>query len=89
MAKDITIYTTGLCPYCIRAKKLLDKKQVNYNEIDVTFSRDKRKEMTSLAGGVSTVPQIFIDGAHIGGCDDIHALDADNKLDELLFEDSA
>lgn len=80
----ITIYTSTLCPYCHLAKELLRKKGVNYDEIDVTGRPDLRSQMTTLAGGRVTVPQIFIGELHVGGCDDIHALDRAGRLDPLL-----
>ncbi len=83
MAK-ITIYTSMFCPYCSRAKRLLNEKGVDFEEIDVTMSTSKRAKMTEMAGGRTSVPQIFIDGEHIGDCDGIHALDAEGKLDPLL-----
>jgi len=81
---DVTIYTTMLCGYCARAKALLTKKGVIFHEIDVGMNIEKRREMESRSNGGQTVPQIFINGAHIGGCDDLHALDAAGKLDPLL-----
>jgi glutaredoxin 3 len=81
---NITIYTTLLCPYCHRAKALLRKKGANFIEIDVGMDAAKRAEMTVKAQGRHTVPQIFIDGAHVGGSDDLHALDAEGKLDPML-----
>lgn len=81
---QVTIYTSMFCPYCTRAKKLLKSKGVAFDEIDVTMSSSKRAEMTDKAGGRTSVPQIFVDGRHIGDCDGIHALDADGKLDPLL-----
>ena len=80
----IEIYTTPICPYCIRAKRLLDKKQVAYEEIDLWQTPDRRAEMLQRASGRTSVPQIFIDGQGIGGSDDLHALDAAGKLDPLL-----
>ena len=84
--KPVTIYTTGLCPYCHAAKALLYKKGVQYDEIDVTYAPGKRAEMTARAGGRRTVPQIFIGETHVGGCDDLHALDRAGKLDPLLAD---
>ncbi len=83
MAK-VEIYTTLLCGYCYRAKKLLDSKGVAYSEVDLLAQPDKRAEMVQRASGRTSVPQIFIDGKHIGGCDDLHALDARGDLDRLL-----
>ena len=81
---DIEIFTTQVCPYCVRAKRLFDKKGVSYREIDVSTDADLRESMTARAGGRRTVPQIFIDGEHIGGCDDLYALDAKGALDGKL-----
>ncbi|MGJ8581220.1 MAG: glutaredoxin 3 [Psychromonas sp.] len=78
----ITIYTTPYCPYCQRAKQLLDNKQAAYQEIDVS-DRSLRPEMTKITGG-TTVPQIIIDGNAIGGCDELYALERASKLDALL-----
>lgn len=83
MAK-IEIYTKAFCPYCYRAKALLDSKQVEYEEIDITMGGPRRPEMIQRAGGRSTVPQIFIDDKHIGGSDDLAALDRQGGLDPLL-----
>ncbi|MCE3233133.1 MAG: grxC [Rickettsiaceae bacterium] len=80
---DITIYTTTICPYCVRAKSLLQKKGAKYTEIDAT-DPDVRTNMVEKAGGKRTVPQIFIGEKHIGGCDDLYALDAKGELDALL-----
>jgi glutaredoxin 3 len=81
---DITIYTTMLCPYCYRAKSLLKQKGASYTEIDVGMDADKRQEMTERAHGRRTVPQIFIGDTHVGGCDDLFALEAAGKLDAML-----
>lgn len=80
----IEIYTTPTCPYCIAAKKLLAEKGVAFEEISVAGDREGRARMTVRASGRSTVPQIFINGQHIGGCDDLHALEARGGLDPLL-----
>ena len=80
---NITIYTSKLCGYCYRAKKLLDSKSVSYDEIGVDLSPAKRKEMTERAQQTS-VPQIFINEQHIGGCDDLYQLEQEGKLDALL-----
>lgn len=80
----ITIYTTSLCPYCHMAKELLRQKGASYNEIDVGGKPDLRREMTGKAGGRSTVPQIWIGERHVGGCDDLYALDRAGELDGLL-----
>ena len=83
MAK-VEIYTKMLCPFCTRAKKLLDGKGAGYDEYDITLGGPKRAEMLQRANGRSTVPQVFIDGRHIGGSDDLAALDASGGLDPLL-----
>ncbi|PZQ24700.1 MAG: glutaredoxin 3 [Sphingopyxis macrogoltabida] len=81
---DIEIYTKFFCPYCTRAKALLDGKGVSYREIDVTTDRAGFDAMAQKSGGRLTVPQVFIDGRHIGGSDDLAALDARGGLDPLL-----
>lgn len=81
---EIEIYTTPFCPFCHRAKALLEKKGVEYNEIDVMMRPGKRREMTERAGGHSSVPQIFVDGVHIGDCDQIYEMDFDGELDTAL-----
>ncbi|MEO5614897.1 MAG: glutaredoxin 3 [Cypionkella sp.] len=81
--KTVEIYTTQTCPYCIAAKSLLKKKGVAYTEIDVGADPSLRQAMTERAGRRS-VPQIFIGGSHVGGCDDLHALDHAGKLDPML-----
>ena len=82
--RKIEIYTTLFCPFCIRAKQLLDSKGVMYYETDVTTRLSLRKAMTERAGGRTSVPQIFIDGQHIGGCNDLLALERSGQLDRLL-----
>lgn len=79
----IEIYTTRSCPFCHRAKALLNEKGVAFEETDVA-DPDLRARMMQRAGGKRSVPQIFIDGRHVGGCDDIHALDRAGKLDPML-----
>lgn len=83
MAK-IEIYTKAFCPYCTRAKRLLDEKGAAFDEFDITMGGPKRQEMIQRAGGRSTVPQIFIDDRHIGGSDDLAALEREGRLDPLL-----
>ncbi|CZI74191.1 TPA: glutaredoxin 3 [Legionella pneumophila subsp. pneumophila] len=80
---EIILYTTGYCPYCIKAKELLDKKKVIYTEIRVDLQPELREEMIQKSGR-RTVPQIFINGQAIGGCDDLYALEAQGTLNELL-----
>lgn len=81
---NIEIYSTTVCPYCVRAKQLLDKKKVTYQEINLTTNPERREEMLSRANGKRTVPQIFINGHHVGGCDDLYALESSGQLDPLL-----
>ncbi len=80
----VEIYSSFLCGYCARAKSLLSRKGVKFEEVDVMEHPVRREEMRRRANGRNTVPQIFIDGAHIGGSDDLYALDAAGKLDPLL-----
>lgn len=82
--QQVEIYTTPICGYCARAKALLDRKGVSYTEINVMQNPDKRVEMEARAHGGRTVPQIFIGGVHVGGSDDLHALDQAGKLESLL-----
>jgi len=84
MAATVELYTTKYCPYCVRAKMLLERKGVAYTEIDVSDDDNARAELVKKSGGRRTVPQIFIGGEGIGGCDDLYALDAAGKLDSLL-----
>lgn len=81
---NVEIYTKGHCPYCHRAKMLLDSKQVQYQEYKIDLQPDLRPEMIQRSNGGVTVPQIFINNQSIGGCDDLFALQAANKLDALL-----
>lgn len=81
---DVTIYTTMMCPYCHRAKALLGEKGVAFKEIDVGMDAGLRAEMERRANGGYTVPQIFIGEKHVGGCDDLYALNSAGKLDALL-----
>lgn len=81
---QVEIYTSMFCGFCFRAKGLLKRKGVAYEEIDVTMGPRKRAEMIDRAGGKTSVPQIFIDGQHIGGCDELHALESAGKLDPML-----
>ena len=83
MTKPVEIYTTPICPYCFRAKRLLDAKGVSYDEIDVMGDNEKRGEMMRRSGR-RTVPQIFIGDTHVGGCDDLIALDQRGGLTPLL-----
>lgn len=83
MAK-VEIYTKVSCGFCVRAKKLLEMKRVQFEEYPVDFGGARRVEMVERAGGRMTVPQIFINGRHVGGCDELMALEMQGKLDELL-----
>jgi len=80
----VEVYTTPYCPYCIAAKDLLKRKGVAFTEIDVTGQPEQRAKMVERANGRYTVPQIFIGATHVGGCDDLYALEEDGKLDPLL-----
>jgi glutaredoxin 3 len=80
----IELYTTPYCPYCLSAKDLLRQKGVQFNEVDVSGHPQLRAEMTRRASGRSTVPQIFIGATHVGGCDDLYALEDAGELDPLL-----
>ncbi len=81
---SITIYTKPLCPYCARAINLLQKKGAKFDEIEAAWDPDKRKEMLAKSNGKTTYPQIFIGETHVGGCDDLMALDRAGDLDKLL-----
>ena len=81
---SVEIYTKVTCPYCVRAKRLLEMKKIDYREIAVDRGGAPKEEMVQRANGCSTVPQVFIDGRHIGGCDDLMNLEYDGKLDALL-----
>jgi glutaredoxin 3 len=81
---DIDIYTIRYCPYCQDAKELLSRKGVVFNEIDASGDREVRKQMIERSNGRSTFPQIFVGATHVGGCDDLYALDEAGKLDALL-----
>ena len=80
----VEIYTKTFCPYCARAKKLLADKGVAFEEFEVSAGGQKKQEMVQRAGGRTTVPQIFIDGRHVGGSDDLAELERQGKLDALL-----
>ena len=80
----VEIYTSPLCGFCHAAKRLLNKKGVQFDEVNVLTNPDRKPEMIERANGSRTVPQIFIDGTHIGGCDDLYALEQAGKLDGLL-----
>lgn len=84
MTKKIEIYTWNHCPFCHRALALLDAKGVDYTNYDITGNDAERAKMVERTGGPKSVPQIFVDDQHYGGCDDIHALDAKGALDGIL-----
>lgn len=81
---EIEVYSSDHCPYCVKAKALLDRKGFAYKEINVTHDDEARVALVEKANGLRTVPQIFIDGKHIGGCDDLYDLDAKGNLDPLI-----
>ncbi len=83
----VEIYTTSSCPYCHAAKDLLRRKSIEFTEINVTGDAEGRAAMTRRANGRSSVPQVFIAGNHVGGCDDLYALDEAGELDPLLVAD--
>lgn len=85
----VDIYTIPYCPFCLDAKELLSSKGVAFHEIDASGDRQIRKRMMERAGGRSTFPQIFIGATHVGGCDDLYALEEAGKLDALLAETEA
>ena len=82
--QPVTIYTKPLCPYCVRALSLLQKKGASVTDISAAFDKDKREEMQRRSNGGRTYPQIFIGETHVGGCDDLMALERAGKLDALL-----
>lgn len=82
--QQVEIYTSPLCGFCHAAKRLLGQKGINFTEIDVSRDPDKRQEMLGRANGRHTVPQIFVGKTHVGGCDELYALDRSGKLDPLL-----
>ncbi len=81
---QVEIYTTNVCPYCVKAKRLLDAKDVDYKEIDLTGDDEGRMDLLKKSNGMRTVPQIFINGQHIGGCDNLYELEDKGELDRLL-----
>lgn len=86
---EVEIYTTPLCPYCVRAKRLLKAKNVPFVEVDLWTHPSRRAEMVRRADGRSTVPQVFVDGRGLGGCDDLYALDSTGRLDAILAQGAA
>lgn len=89
MASNVEIYTWSRCPFCLRAKDLLNKKNVEFTEYVIDGDEEARTQMAQRANGRRSVPQIFINDRHIGGCDDLYALNAQGKLDPLLQQASA
>lgn len=85
---QVEIFTTMLCPFCYRAKKLLDGKSVAYHEIDIMLHPKRRAEMIERAGGRTSVPQVFIGDVHVGGSDELYALESAGRLDPMLQVDS-
>ncbi len=85
MAVKVEIYTWTTCPFCMRAKSLLKNKEVDFIEYNIDGNEIARNEMSKRANGKRSLPQIFINDVHIGGCDDIHALDRQGKLDQMLL----
>jgi glutaredoxin 3 len=83
---EVEVYTTPICPYCLSAKELLRRKGVPFLEINVAGVPQRRAEMIARANGRTTVPQIFVGGTHLGGCDDLYALEEAGELDRLLTE---
>ena len=82
--KPVRMYTTPICPYCVRAKSLLKRKGAAVEEVDVFMDMSAREEMEAKSGGARSVPQIFIGDTHVGGCDELYALEKEGKLDPLL-----
>ncbi|MEW5424263.1 glutaredoxin 3 [Amorphus sp. 3PC139-8] len=82
----VTIYTRQFCGFCDAAKRLLDQKGIDYDEIDATYDPIRKREMIERSNGGRTFPQIFVGSVHVGGCDELHALERDGKLDPLVAE---
>ena len=82
--KKVVIYTTGLCPFCLLAKRLLTEKDVSYQEVDILMDPLARADMVEKSGGRTSVPQIFVDDFHVGGSDDLYALEEEGRLDGIL-----
>ena len=83
-APEVTLYTSAWCPYCMRAKALLERKGIAFREIDVEAGRELRQEMIARSGGRRTVPQVFINGTHLGGSEELAAAERSGELDRLL-----
>ncbi len=86
MAATVEIYTWSTCPFCVKAKRLLDGKGINYTEYCLDGDEPGRQTMAARSGGRKSVPQVFVNDQHLGGCDDIHALDRSGELDQLLAD---
>ena len=82
--KKVVIYTTGLCPFCLLAKRLLTEKDVSYQQVDVLMDPRARADMVEKSGGRTSVPQIFVEDFHVGGSDDLYALEQEGRLDGIL-----
>ena len=82
--KKVIIYTTRICPFCLLAKRLFLEKDVVYQEVDILMDPEARADMIEKSGGRTTVPQIFVDDFHVGGSDDLYALEEEGRLDDLL-----
>lgn len=89
MTAMVEIYTWSMCPFCIRAKDLLDKKNVDYTEYCIDGDEEAREKMAQRSNGRRSLPQIFIDDRHIGGCDDLYALNSEGELDSLLEQSAS
>ena len=89
MTAMVEIYTWSMCPFCIRAKALLDKKNVDYTEYCIDGDEEAREKMAQRSNGKRSLPQIFIDDRHIGGCDDLYALNSEGELDPLLEQSAS
>ena len=85
---EVEMYTTSWCPFCMRARALFGKKGVAFQDIDIEEEPERRREMVRRAGGRTSVPQIFINGEHIGGSDELYALDRSGRLDEKLAREA-
>lgn len=85
---EVEIYSSPLCGFCYRAKHLLESKGISFTEIDVLMNGQRKQEMVQRAGGRTSVPQIFINDQHVGGCDDLYALERQGELDAMLAEES-
>lgn len=86
VVSNVTLYVTSICPYCVKAKQLLNKKGIPFTTINISENHQLRQDMIEKSGGRFTVPQIFVNDHYIGGCDDLYALDRTGELDHLLKE---